>query len=136
MIRGPVAEEATVSEAQVFNEVGLSASACALGGAGVCERFIVGDVVLGVAANEAFVSLADDVCLASSVGSVAKEKQMRSLWEPVRTREIDLGEDRGDLPQDADLDDGADDGVHACAVAARREDRDLDAGWLCHYCRR
>lgn len=33
-----------------------------------------------------------------------------------------------DLPQDTDLDDGADDGVHACAVAARREDCYFHAG--------
>lgn len=32
------------------------------------------------------------------------------------------------MPQDADFDDSADDGVHASAVAAGREDGDLDVG--------
>jgi len=47
------------------------------------------------------------------------------LW-PVERWCAELGDERGDLPEDTDLDDGADDGVHAGAVAAGREHRDLD----------
>lgn len=47
------------------------------------------------------------------------------LW-PVERWCAELGDERGDLPEDTDLDDGADNGVHACAVAAGREDRNLD----------
>ena len=107
MIRGAVAEEVTVAEAQVFGQVGM----CALDSAGICERFVVRDVLAGVSANEAFVSLTDDICLASSAGELARRAAGRE-----------------NLPQDADFYDCADDGVHAGAVAAGREDCDLHGG--------
>lgn len=67
MIGGTVSEEFTVSEAQVLEEIGLSASAYALGSTGICEWFMVGDVVPCIPTNETFVSFADDVCFAPSV---------------------------------------------------------------------
>jgi len=63
VVRGAVAKEVAVAETQVFEQVGVGA----LGGGGICERRIVRDVVHGVSAHEALVTLADDVCLASSV---------------------------------------------------------------------
>lgn len=109
MIRGAVAKEVAVAETEIFDQVRVGA----LGGAGICEGFVIRDVVAGVSANEAFVSLTDNVCLATSGRRLKRSGKMGD-----------------DLPEDADLDNGADDGVHAGAVAARRDDCDLHGGQM------
>ena len=70
MVRGAVAQKVTVSETQVFEQVSLGV----LCSARICEWFYERDVDLRVSANEALVSLADDVCLASPARG---QRQMR-----------------------------------------------------------
>lgn len=63
VIGGAVAKEVSVAKTQVFDQVGVGA----LGSGGICEWHIVREVLHGVSANEALVTLTDYVCLASSV---------------------------------------------------------------------